>query len=160
MVAAVPTLEELLTSQNSPGAPGVNPELEQMLGRLKQLQSPTQGPGGGMPPAPQPGSVQGTPTAQGTPSMPQQAGSAAPMPPEQANMTYQMLVKAGVPPEIAKQAIAEPKFLQEILKQLASQQQQLGVPAQGGQAPQQPQGNPAAAMMGQGGAQRPAPLMS
>lgn len=83
------------------------------------------------------------------------------MPPEQANLTYQMLVKAGVPPEIAKQAIGEPKFLQEILKQLASQQQQqpLGVPPQGGQPGGQPQASPAG-MMGQGGAQRPAPLMS
>lgn len=105
-------------------APGVNPELEQMLGRINQLQPPS-GPGGGMPPV-SGGPASGLPmaargVAQGPMGSPPTPPSIAP---EQANLTFQMLLKAGVPPEIAKQAIAEPKFLQEIL--LEVQKRQLG----------------------------------
>lgn len=135
----MPMLDELLRSKATPGAPGSSPELEQMLGRITQLQDPQGTPGGMMPANPsQGGGPRGVPTMQGTPAAPMQAGSAQGMAPEQANLTYQMLIKAGVPPEIAKQAIAEPKFLQEILVEL--QKQQLGAPRQaplvapGGQA--------------------------
>lgn len=150
----MPTLDELLRGMagadpsGGGAATGNNPEIEQMLGRITQLQSPTKAPGGGMPPAPQ--GPSGTPMTQGTPAAPQQAGSAPGMAPEQANVTYQMLVKAGIPPEIAKQAIAEPKFLQEILVELQKRQQGgLGVPPQA-QAP----------MAGPGGPQRLAPPMA
>ena len=124
----MPTLDELMRSQSVPGpemaAPGVNPELEQMLGRISQLQA-TKGPGGGMPPV-SGGPAAGLPMAargavqgpMGAPPAPSQIA------PEQSNLTFQMLIKAGVPPEIAKQAIAQPKFLQEILLEI--QKQQLG----------------------------------
>lgn len=135
----MPTLDEMMRARGGPGggmaAPGVNPEIEQMLGRLSQLQQPS-GPGGGMPPVsggPAQGMPSGMPSgAMGAPGGPMGGmGAAPPASPSaspQSNVTYQMLIKAGVPPEIAKQAIAEPKFLQEILLEL--QKQQLGVQSQ------------------------------
>lgn len=129
----MPTLEEMIRAPGvaGSGSTGVNPQLEQMLGRISQLQGPS-GPGGGMPPVSggpamgMPGGMQGGPMAAPGGGM----GAMGAAPPESpaaspgANVTYQMLIKAGVPPEIAKQAIAEPKFLQEILLEL--QKQQLG----------------------------------
>lgn len=147
----MPMLDELLRSQSMGAGDEVNPELEQMLSRVQQFQGPM-GQQGGPTPAgmtPQMPGPRGVPTQQGTPAAPTQAGMAQPMAPEQANMTYQMLVKAGVPPEIAKQAIAEPKFLQEILRELQSQRQ-LGAPPQS--RPQAGQGTPM-----QGAPARPMP---
>lgn len=145
MEADVPTLDEMLRGggeQSGGGPTGVNPELEQMLGRMAQMSGPMGGPGGGMPPVGgRPGAGMPMPPGGVGPSqaMPQQQGGAAaqPMAPEQANATYQMLIKAGLPPEIAKQAIAEPKFLQEVLLELRKMQQSappLGAPPQQGQA--------------------------
>lgn len=134
----MPMLDELLRSGGADGGAmgAADPQVEQLLGRLSSVQNAVRGPGGQPQGAPQPGMMQGPATSQGTPMAPSQPGASGPMAPEQANLTYQMLIKAGVPPEIAKQAIAEPKFLQEILMQM--QKQQLGAP------PAQPQGGPAA----------------
>lgn len=131
----MPMLDELLRSGGTEGAMGApDPQVEQLLGRLSSTQNAVRGPGGQPAGPPQPGMMQGPATTQGTPTAPSQPGASGPMAPEQANLTYQMLIKAGVPPEIAKQAISEPKFLQEILMQM--QKQQLGAP------PAQPQGGP------------------
>jgi len=127
-------------------APGINPELEQMLTRISALQqaggagkSPVPapgvgGPGGGMPPAlgaggGLPGIAAGAPTSQGTPMAPNRPGEQQPMQPQQANMTYQALIKAGVPPQIAQQALGNPKFLQEILASISKQGGQSAIPA-------------------------------
>jgi hypothetical protein len=132
----MPMLEELLRGggDGNPMGQQANPQLEQMLGRITQLS----GGGGqpGMPSAPPPGPVRSGPMTQGTPSMPSDAGSAQPMAPEQANVTYQTLIKAGVPAEIAKQAISEPKFLQELLGEI--QKRQLGAPPAQPQTPAPP----------------------
>ena len=141
----MPTLDELLRSQATPGSPGSSPELEQMLGRVAQMGGGGAPMAAGAPANVGPGPA---PTAQGAPMTAPQASPGAPMQPEQANMTYQMLIRAGLPPEVAKQALQEPKFLQEILMEL--QKRQLGAPPQS-QAPQ-------AGAAGQ--AQRPAPPMA
>lgn len=139
----MPMLDELMRGGSGQGAPGENPGIDQLLGRISSMQQTVQGPGGGVMPSgsPMPGSapggMTGPATSLGAPEI-DKAGSGAPMDPSQANLTYQMLIKAGVPPQIAKQAIAEPKFLQEILLQI--QKTQLGAPQM---APQQPQPRPA-----------------
>lgn len=133
----MPTLDEMLRGGMPGSAPGVNPELEQMLARINALQSGgIKGPGGGSPVGPgmapagagRPGGLaEGIPTGQGTPMAPMQPGEAQPMQPQQQNLTYQALVKAGVPVEVARQAMGSPKMLQEILAQL--QKSQSGAPA-------------------------------
>ncbi len=143
----MPSLEELLRGGQGVGAaPGINPELEQMLSRISALQtSGVKGPGGGMPPGPgvpmrgapgtmgqggqPPGIAAGTPTGQGTPMASMSPGEQQPMQPQQANMTYQALIKAGVPEQVAKQAMGSPKLLQEILAQMQKAQGQGGGPA-------------------------------
>jgi hypothetical protein len=140
----MPTLNQMLMGNPEMGA---NPEIEQMLGRLGQLQSPGGAPAGGMA---APGAPGLAPMGQGAPMPAPQAAPGAPAQPEQANATYQMLIKAGVPPEMAKQAMQEPKFLQEILLELQKSQQQLGVP---------PQSQQMAPAMGNGPGTRPAPQM-
>jgi hypothetical protein len=57
-----------------------------------------------------------------------QAGETQPMQPQQSNMTYALLIKAGVPEEVAQRAMQNPKFLQEIL---ATIQKQPAAPAGG-----------------------------
>jgi hypothetical protein len=142
----MPTLSELLSGGGGMGSPNNNPEIEQMLGRLGQMQSPGGASAGGMPTPPAPGPA---PMGQGAPMTAPQAAPGAPAQPEQANATYQMLIKAGLPPEIAQQAMQEPKFLQEILLEL-QKSQQLGVP---------PQAQQMAPEMGNGPGTRPVPQM-
>lgn len=98
--------------------PGVNPELEQMVARLMMGSgsSPQRAAESAQAPAPPPTAL-GT-GAQGV-SAP--AGGNPPMAPEEANLTYQTLIKRGVPPQIAQQAIANPQLLRDLLTQLYSQ---------------------------------------
>lgn len=95
--------------------PGVNPELEEMVAKLMI--------GSGSSPqraqqavAPQPAPPSALGTGAQTPAAP--AGGAAPMVPEEANLTYQALIRKGVPPQLAQQALANPQLLRDLLMQL------------------------------------------
>lgn len=110
-------LDDLLKQAN----PGVNPELEAMISRLMlgAGSSADRAAKATAPTAPAPGTL-GT----GAAGAPPAGAGAAPMPPqipEAANQTYMVLVKQGVPPEIAKQAIANPALLRQLLAKLYSQ---------------------------------------
>src|SRR5688572_6961914 len=95
--------------------PGVNPQLEEMVAKLmmgsgsspQRAQAATQ-------PQAAPQSTLGTGAQM--PSAP--AGGAQPMAPEEANLTYQALIKRGVPPQVAQQAIANPQMLRDLLTQI------------------------------------------
>lgn len=95
--------------------PGINPELESMIARLMQGSgsSPQRAAAATAPQAPPPSAL-GTGAA--TPAAP--AGGAEPMLPEEANLTYQALIRKGVPPQVAQQAIANPQMLRDLLGQL------------------------------------------
>lgn len=142
----MPTLDELMAGTPNIG-PGVNPELEQMLSRITALQGQMRAPGGSGMPAQ--GMARGPAMSTGTPQAGAMGGEAPGMQPQQANLTYQALIKFGVPPEVAKQAIANPKFLQEILASI-SKQQNVGDAAAGA-----PAGGPAG---GPGGGPSASPL--
>lgn len=104
-------LEDLLKQSR----PGVNPELEDMVAKLMMGSgsSPQRATNAVQAPAPAPSALG---TGAQAPAAP--AGGTAPMAPEEANLTYQALIRKGVPPQIAQQAIANPQLLRDLLGQL------------------------------------------
>jgi hypothetical protein len=112
----MPMLDELLKQSQ----PGVNPKLEDMIARLMV--------NGGATPGQTASGVQGlqgqqAPSTLGTGAagVPAPAGAAQPMAPEEANLTYQALIRKGVPPQLAQQALANPKLLRDLLTQIYRQ---------------------------------------
>jgi len=100
--------------------PGVNPKLEEVITSLMRS-------GGASPGQTQSGvqSLQGqgqpqTMGAGGAGVQPQAGGTPA-MGPEEANLTYQALIRKGVPPQIAQQALANPQMLKDLLMQIYKQ---------------------------------------
>lgn len=100
--------------------PGINPQLEDMIAKLMVS--------GGASPGMAKAGIQGMgqPTQQtalgtGAQVPAGQPGAAEAMAPEEANMTYQALLRRGVPPQIAQQAIANPKLLRDLLSQIYKQ---------------------------------------
>lgn len=98
--------------------PGINPELEQMISKLMLAGGASSGQAAsgvkGLSPQPQPSNLgieSSTPPAMG----------AAPQGGVQDNQTYQILVKKGVPPEIAQQAMNNPQLLKDLLAQVYRQ---------------------------------------
>lgn len=135
----MPGMLDQLLQQSSPG---INPELEKMIANLML--------GAGN----SPGRAQGSAAAASRMPLPQQSplglqrptGGQAPEQgglgggeaPAAANETYQILIQAGVPPELALQAIGNPQLMQTLIMQI-----------QGGMGPQeapimQTSGTPAA----------------
>lgn len=98
--------------------PGVNPQLEAMITKLMQGSGSTPGQAASGVAGMQSQGVSPGTMATGAVAPPSSPGGAQPMAPEEANLTYQALIKKGVPPQVAQQAIANPQMLRELLAQL------------------------------------------